>query len=217
MIKIKKTHIGLFLLTLASCTQSGKTTLEESAEDAIQEYVPNQKAVSLNDSAVYLLSQTMMFQDSLNASLNKQALKFLNQAFEIDSMYELAYSNKVDVLKNLGRYQDAIKTLKYAVRVIDNYAEAYSTQGFLYEKIGKVDSADLMYNAALKVYQNRLSKSPDNIDERLNLAFLVIFTNNKTEALYEVEDIIEATGSQQANDFKSVIKNLDREQFIKNF
>ena len=217
MNKIKRTHIGLFLLALASCTQNSKTSTKKSTVDPIQEYIPDQKAVSLNDSAVNLLVRIVPFQDSLNADLNRKALKYLNQALEIDSLYELAYSNKVDVLKNLGKYQDAIKTLNDATSMIDNYAEAYSTQGFLYEKTGKADSADLMYNAALKAYQDRLSQKPDNINDRLNMAFLLIFTHNQAEALYEVEDIIEATGSQQAEDFKAVIKDFDRERFIQNF
>jgi len=202
----------------ASCTQNIKKedglTLQSINE---QKHIPNQTAISLNDSAVGLLMKTIPFQDSANTELNRKALKYLNKAIKVDSLYQLLYSNKVDVLKNLGRYEEAIKTLNNAARVISGYAEAYAVQAFLYEKMDKLDSANFMYSQALKANQKRIGEEPKNINHQINLAFLLLFTEGKTEALYEIEDIIEKTNDEQAIEFKAFIKSFNRDQFIVNY
>jgi tetratricopeptide (TPR) repeat protein len=202
----------------ASCNQNIKKedglTLQSINE---QKHIPNQTAISLNDSAVGLLMKTIPFQDSANTELNRKALKYLNKAIKADSLYQLLYSNKVDVLKNLGRYEEAIKTLNNAARVISGYAEAYAVQAFLYEKMDKLDSANFMYSQALKANQRRIGEEPKNINHQINLAFLLLFTEGKTEALYEIEDIIEKTNDEQAIEFKAFIKSFNRDQFIVNY
>ena len=74
-----------------------------------------------------------------------------------------------------------------------------------------------MYNFALNAYQKRISEEPENINHQINLAFLLLFIEGKTEALYEIDDIIEKTNDEQARDFKAVIKSFDRDQFIQNY
>lgn len=206
------------VLTIISCTQSSNYEKNSTSKKVIEEkHIPSEKAISLNDSAVKLLMQITPFQDSSNSKLNKKALIYLNKAIKEDSIYQLAYSNKVDVLKNLGRYDEAIKTLNTATRLISGYAEAYSAQAFLYEKTGQLDSANLMYIKATNAYKKRINREPNNINHQINLAFLLLFTEGKTEALYEIEGIIEKTDNEQAIEFKAVIKSFDREQFITNY
>lgn len=203
---------------LSSCTQNNKNE-ESTTVNRItkQKYIPKQEAVSLNDSAVSLLIQVVPFQDSVNAKLNRKALTYLNKALKVDSLYQLAYSNKVDVLRNIGRFEEAIKTLEQTSEIFDGYAEAYSARGFLYEKIGKRDSAYIMYNLALKAYQKRILEEPENINHQINVAFILLFTDGKTESLYEIEDIIQKTNDKQALDFRAVIKSFERDQFITDY
>jgi tetratricopeptide (TPR) repeat protein len=216
---MKKLIYFLIILSIVgSCTQETKNEENTTLINKTQlKYIPNQEAVRLNDSAVSLLIQIDPFQDSINAKLNLKALTYLNKAIKVDSLYQLAYSNKIDVLKSIGRLEDAIRTLELASKIFYGYAESYSVRGFLYEKLGKKDSAVIMYDLALKSYQNRVLEDPENINHQINVAFILLFTDGQTEALNEIEGIIQKTSDKQAVDFRSVIKSFERDKFITNY
>jgi tetratricopeptide (TPR) repeat protein len=216
---MKKLIYFLIILSIVgSCTQETKNEENTTLINKTQlKYIPNQEAVRLNDSAVSLLIQIDPFQDSINAKLNLKALTYLNKAIKVDSLYQLAYSNKIDVLKSIGRLEDAIRTLELASKIFYGYAESYSVRGFLYEKLGKKDSAIIMYDLALKSYQNRVLEDPENINHQINVAFILLFTDGQTEALNEIEGIIQKTSDKQAVDFRSVIKSFERDKFITNY
>lgn len=215
----KTNNIILIAFAILSCGESRISDQENSIEYRLNapDSLSRQQAVAYNDSAVNLIMEVVPFEDSKNNVLYNRALCFLDLAIDADSLYQLAYSNKVDVLRKLGRHKDAIKLLERLTEIFDEYAEAYASRGFLYEKIGKIDSASMMYSMALELYNKRIIEEPENINNRINLAFILLFTNSKKDALFEIQEVIEGTNSQEAADFKLVIESFDRSEFISEY
>lgn len=144
----------------------------------------------------------------------EKALAHLNKALEINRKNDAAYTNKVTILCTLGRYREALKVLKEATHIQENFAEGYSYQGFIYERLGKMDTARIMYRSAIEAYNKRLKKR-DNINDKINRAFMLFFVKGKEAALKELNHIIKNNPDNKfAHNMKFAFENFDREEFI---
>ena len=148
------------------------------------------------------------------------ALSLLNEAIKIDSTYYLAYANKANILSKLKKYEEAIETLDKAVKLRKNYAEGISMQGFLYEKMGMQEKANLKYKKAIKAYMARLNsdfKTEDRVNVQIDIAFMLLFTEDKQTALQVIDTIISHNPENEMATFmKENIKIFNREEFINN-
>ena len=91
-------------------------------------------------------------------------------------------------------------------------------QGFLLEKTGSLELADEKYRQSLKAYQRRLEDDPENDKVQSDIAFLYIFLENENIAIDEIQNFIRKNPeSEQLKMMEGVIKNFDREKFIKEY
>ena len=78
-----------------------------------------------------------------------------------------------------------------------------------------LDSAQIMYNEAIRAYNERL-KRRDNINDEINRAFLLFFVKGQQAAFEEIDYIIEKyPNNNYAQNMKFVFENFNRKEFIK--
>lgn len=146
----------------------------------------------------------------------EKALLLLNKAIQMDKKNDAAYSNMVEVLCTLDRYRDALSVLKKRSELKKDFAEGYSFQGFIYEKLEMKDSAEFFYIKALKTYDERL-KERDDINDEVNRAFLLFFTEGEKKALSQIYIVMQKyPDNSYVNRMRYVFENFDKEEFINN-
>jgi len=95
-------------------------------------------------------------------NLNAEALEFINEAIDLDSRNGIAYSNKGNILHNLGRNLEAVDAYHRAIQLAPDYAEAYGNLGNVQQNLND-------FNGALKSYQIAIAKDQLNPDFFCNL------------------------------------------------
>ena len=128
---------------------------------------PNQQAVELNDLAV---EQLMTDPDS--------ALTLLNQAIKIDPNYQIAYTNKLAVLYELGLNQEALRTALQFSRVKGFPTKKNVVVGIAYERVNNFVLARQYYSKALAYYYSDEWRL-DPILSQLDFAILTTITRDK--------------------------------------
>jgi tetratricopeptide (TPR) repeat protein len=201
--------IVALLLFLTSC----KSTSEER-----QEYVPDKRAIQLNEEATDIIKKTL-FDDSLNVPLLNEGLKKLDEAIKIDSQYFYSYLNKATIFKTLGHYDHALTEYEKAAKFDTDNPELILSQGLIHEKMGRLDSAQKKYSEALALYDKLVKENPDNTDFKISRAFLFVFTHGKEEALSQMS-YIEPKTHQEKSKLKQMtafIQDFRREDYVNNF
>lgn len=94
--------------------------------------------------------------------LNDEALAFIDKAIGLGGGDGIAYSNKGNILQNLGRNTEAIGAYRRAIQLAPAYAEAYGN-------LANAQQGLLDYDGALKSYQEAISKDPLNPNFYCNL------------------------------------------------
>lgn len=85
---------------------------------------------------------------------HEEALKSIDRAIEADKKNGIAYSNKGNILLDLGRPEDAINCYRKAIQFAPTYSEAYSNLGNAYQKIHQYDLAISFYFRAISIEPN---------------------------------------------------------------
>jgi|ERR1035437_4668718 tetratricopeptide (TPR) repeat protein len=116
----------------------------------IKKYVPDKKAMHLNDSAMQIVMH------SNNDSDCQKAIILLDQATKIDTNYFMAFFHKLSGQLQLKQYSKALETAKHINWIRPNYIDAYVTVGILSEKLGDTVTATKYYNLALDKYNKVL-------------------------------------------------------------
>lgn len=168
--------IVLILFIATSCSSQDEKQTDEQQYDSI--------SVKLNNKAVQL--SLFPNEDSI-----EMAILFLSKSIQQDSNYYLAYSNMASLLLKQGKSDSAIDILQTIIDRKPNYAEALSGQGYIYDKEGKHDWAEQKYKLAMKAYDNRLEKNGNDINAKVNRAFLMLFLYDKETALREINKILD--------------------------
>ncbi len=144
----------------------------------------------------------------------KKALFFLDKALDINANNTSAFTNKIEILRLLGRYKEVLKILDKRTNIVPNFAEGFSYQGFIYERLGHIDSANIKYNQAILAYTKRFDKE-GKIDDKIQRAFILSLID-KEEGLLEIESLI----NKHPNNKRLVMMkellfdNFDRRGFI---
>ena len=84
----------------------------------------------------------------------KEALKLINKSIDIFSANAVAYNNKGNILKELGRNTEALNSFDKAISLEPNYAEAYSNKGNVLQELGRYDDAVAVYDKAISLEPN---------------------------------------------------------------
>lgn len=128
----------LLLFGFAACAQQPK------------KYIPDKKAVLLNDSAMKIAIH------AVNDTDFQKAITLLDQATKIDTNYFTAFFHKLSGQLQLKQYSNALETAKHINLIRPNYIDGYVSVGMLSEKLGDTIMAMKYYNLALVKYNKVL-------------------------------------------------------------
>ncbi len=174
----------------------------------------NPKAVELNNIAMESIKYTISPINSKDTLILIKAIEMLDKAIKIDSLYNLAYANKVMVLKRLNKEKEALHVLSVITKLRPDYAEGFSMLGFTYEKLGNIDSANIKYKSAIIAYSHRIEQT-NNVSDKINRAFILSLID-KGKGLQEMDYLIEENPDDETIGFwkQQLFDEFDREKFI---
>ena len=110
---------------------------------------------ALNKQAVELRFHNMSNQDSI-----AKALELLDKAIALNHQNLYAYGNKINLLKDTHRYDEALQTLDEAICFHPENHGFYLMEGAILEKLGRMDEALLHYQRGLELCEARFKKNP---------------------------------------------------------
>jgi len=130
-----------------------------------------QKAVEAIQSNQFSLANTLLYQaleieknqpDALRflgvvAAMEKRwddALSFIDLAINSAPQHGIAYSNRGNILMELGRYEEALASYQKAIALQPNYAEAHSNMGNVLRALGRLEEALASYERAVLLDPN---------------------------------------------------------------
>jgi predicted O-linked N-acetylglucosamine transferase (SPINDLY family) len=84
----------------------------------------------------------------------KEAIKWIDKSIEAGSKNPIAYNNRGNVLKELGRHTEALSSYEKALALAPNYEEAYSNKGNVLQDLKRYQDAVMSYDAAISLAPN---------------------------------------------------------------
>ena len=82
------------------------------------------------------------------------ALELINQAIILEPKNGVSYSNKGNILKFLGRHDEAIACFDEAIKLLPNYSEAYNNKANTLQDIHCYEEALVWYDKAIALQPN---------------------------------------------------------------
>ena len=80
------------------------------------------------------------------------ALEFIDEAINLEPANGVAYSNRGNILKELGRYSEALESFDRAIELSPNYHEAYSNKGNVLQDLYQYKESLSYYDKAIKLF-----------------------------------------------------------------
>jgi tetratricopeptide (TPR) repeat protein len=232
-MKILKILIVITLIICASCSNHQNIENQNEKDTQKEEIIDDLNRKNVDTSDKTKADKQLSDEDLVNKGSRLQmeaggepisaqdtqkledALFYYRRAMKLNDSNEAAQTNIVTVLCILGRYREALSDLERSTERKENFAEGYSYRGFIYENLNNLDSAQIMYNEAIRAYNERL-KRRDNINDEINRAFLLFFVKGQQAAFEEIDYIIEKyPNNNYAQNMKFVFENFNRKEFIK--
>lgn len=184
----------------------------------------------------FLLLLSLFFvgcqQENRNAQSNTLETKKRAVSYAAEKKYDLAilaidsvlkiqpnnidlYNTKFNILLRSKRYKDGLKVLEKMHKIEANNAEAYSFQGYINEKLGNDSLAMNYYYKAIAACKYRSSKKIEEFKNKVNIAFLKQFTENKAASMAYIDSLaVRHAGNGFIRDQKEFIKSFDKAAFL---
>jgi tetratricopeptide (TPR) repeat protein len=144
-----------------------------------------------------------------------RALELLNKAIQCDSTYQLAYQNKLTVLIQLGKHSEALGLVEELERFLPEDPNIFTAKGLMYERMKKTDSANIWYDHAFKLCDQKLSAYPDSVKFIYDRTYLIAVTSGKESALNEINRYIDLYPDQKTLlTYREAIRNFDKEKVL---
>jgi len=125
------------------------------------------------------------------------------------------YNTKFNILLRWKKYDDGLLVLEKMHQIEVHNAEAYSFQGYINEKLGNDSLALGYYQKAIQACKYRASKKIEEFKNKVNIAFLKHFTENKAASIAYIDSLlIRHSGNGFINDQKELIKDFDKQRFL---
>jgi len=174
-----------------------------------------QRAKELNDKAIEIYYTNLTDKSRL-----QKALQLLDEAIKLDSLYDVAYWNKVTLLCNAGEGEVALKVLDQLLVIAPDFIGTLSMQGHILERMGRPAEAQAKYRHELDQCEKAIKKGLDSLKVplRISRAFLLMFVKGVAVGVREFEKI-----AAQYPEDKYVImqretfEGFDRKKFIEDF
>ena len=84
----------------------------------------------------------------------ERALIFIDKSIALDSMNGIAHSNKGNILKALGRLEEALDSHAEAINLLPEYAEAYNNKANVLQDLHRYEEAIALYDKAILIQPN---------------------------------------------------------------
>jgi len=97
-----------------------------------------------------------------------KAIKYLNRAVELDSLFKNPYSMLAQAYEKLGDHEKALQSIDRIISISPQDAYGYVYRGNIYRSTGEIDSA-------LAAYRNALQRDPDHTHALRRAGFLSLF------------------------------------------
>lgn len=201
-----------FLFGLFSCNSHERKEKSSDVQNAVVVY--DSMAIALNNKAM-----GMFFQSQEDDIIQSVAKGYLVEAIQMDSNYYMAYANLATLLIKQEKRDSAIQVLQTIIDKKPYYAEGLSMQGYIYDRLEKFDLAELKYGQAIEAYDKRIEANEDNVNARVNKAFLIMLLRGKEAGFREVESVLE---KYPDDSFALMMKDeiityFDREVFLRSY
>ncbi|MCI0707400.1 MAG: tetratricopeptide repeat protein [Ignavibacteriae bacterium] len=192
---------GICLLSFVSCSLSQTDR--------------RQKAVELNNEALQLYHESQG-----DPNVVPRVIELYDRSIRTDSTNFMPYLNKVGLLLELNRTEDAIETLDRLHEAVPDFIGTLSKKGFILEKMGQREQAEKLYWQDIAKCDSVIGSASDSVKVRVKnwRAFLTLFIKGKKRGLEEYEKI---ASEYPENDFvisqREIFYDFDRERYIKEF
>jgi tetratricopeptide (TPR) repeat protein len=134
-------------------------------EEGLINHNPDPMAIELNNRALKI--GLYIREDSIDID---SALFLLNQSIAIDSLYYLAYENKVQFLLKKNDFNGLMTNFEEMQRLQPKNPHVYMQQGLVYELFGHDEEALELYERGIVTY--------DNIEDQGSLNFLLDYASS---------------------------------------
>ena len=169
-------------------------------------------AQQLNDTALSFIQKTGYQKDSM-----VKAIDLLDSAIKEDSTYKFAYSNKASILCSLGDCKGALKALGKLNTLSPKDPMIYMMQGNIIARMGDELKATQKYKIADSLYDIQIKNRIDVGKNRISKMFCQLFLKRKQDVLNDFEKYKKEISSNDINQFNKLIKDFDKDKFIKDF
>lgn len=140
------------LLVVVSCNQVSSDSSEQLNNVITEDHQPNPKAKEYNDQALeFLLSNDM------NILRVDSAIALLDKATELDSLYFLAYSNKIHFLMTKRDFPRLLQTNAELIKLRPEQPSWLIQRGLILELSGDIEKAKTIYTKGIKEYESSLN------------------------------------------------------------
>lgn len=173
---MKNFVIGITALMAMSCSNN----TEQQAEGA--NHTPDAKAVELNNQAMEL--------DKSDAANVDSAIALLDQATAVDSLYLLAYVNKVPLLMDKKDFPRLLETNENIRKLSPNQPTWIMQNGVILELSGDTEAANKVYKEGIASYEDILASNPEaHWGFKLEFAQSLVLIGEYDKAQKMVEDL----------------------------
>ncbi len=175
-----KNFLLITLVAIAvSCSQKTNDTKREIEQEPQGEHNPNPEAIELNNKALEI---TMLHRD--DSAKVDSAILLLDKATEIDSLYFLGYSNKVQFLMIKKDFSRLLETNQRIRQLRPNQPNWIIQRALILELSGEIDKADTEYEKGINEYEE-IMNSEKNLPWEFELEFAqnLVLANNYNKAL----------------------------------
>lgn len=157
---------------------SGSSALTN--QDSTKNYKSDPLSVELNNRAMTLW-QNELLKDRPDSYTLALVIELLDSAITIDSSNYIPYTNKSNVLCNMGHKQEAVAVMEKCIKNKPGFAEGINFLGMLYEALGKKKEAMRNYENALAVFEKRY-REKHSFNDRGNGIIVLLQLGRKKEA-----------------------------------
>ncbi len=189
-------------VVLYHCQPTGRKTAPQDKEPP---------AIAYNNKAVNLFAKNTDTIDSV-----EKALGYLDQAIAQDSNYLMAYTNKVNFLLALHRYDEALRIAHIIIDKKPDFTETHTLLGMIYDKLNQDSLADRQYQQALTLYEQDEADTVNTVYQANQFVLrMLLDSTQKEQVLTEIDRMLEAHPTDQTLGFtKNLIENFDRKVYI---
>ena len=112
-----------------------------------------------------------------------KALDLINQSIAIAPNNGVAHSNRGNILKELGKYEEALMALDRAIELAPDYAEAYNNKGNVLQEMQR-------YQESLALYDKAISLQPNYAEAYSNKGNALELLRQHNQAIWHYEQAI---------------------------